>query len=65
MPKGFWIVTHEDWKLTIGTVISDENGKVVFNDLETNQYFMVVTKDGLSNIKDNFVIVGVFQNQGK
>lgn len=47
------------------TVTSDENGKVVFNDLETNQYFMVVTKDGLSNIKDNFVIVGVFQNQGE
>ena len=45
------------------TATSDENGKVVFNDLETNTYLMVVTKDDLSNIKDGFVISGVFQNQ--
>ena len=45
------------------TATSDENGKVVFNDLETNTYLMVVTKDDLSNIKEGFVISGVFQSQ--
>ena len=45
------------------TATSDENGKVIFNDLETNTYLMVVTKDDLSNIKEGFVISGVFQSQ--
>ena len=46
------------------TATSDENGKVVFNNLETDTYYlMVVTKGDLSNIKDGFVISGVFQNQ--
>lgn len=45
------------------TATSDENGELVFNDLAEGTYFMLVAKGDLSNIKDGFLIDGVFQTQ--
>ena len=45
------------------TATTDENGEVTFNDLDNGTYFLLITKGDLSNLKDNFLIAGVFQNQ--
>ena len=42
---------------------SDASGKVVFNDLENGNYFLLVSKDDLSNLINNFLVEGVFQTQ--
>ena len=45
------------------TATSDVDGKVVFNDLENGSYFLLVSKNDLSNLIDGFLIEGVFQTQ--
>ena len=45
------------------TAMSDESGKVRLHDLENGTYFLLVVKEGLSNLIDNFLIQAVFQTQ--
>lgn len=45
------------------TATSNADGNVVFNDLENGTYFLVVSKNDLGNLIDNFLIDGVFQTQ--
>lgn len=41
---------------------SDENGIVNFYDIEAGNYWLIATKDELSNLKNGLVINGVFMN---
>jgi len=47
------------------TATSDANGTVEFNVPVQEQYFLVVEKADLSNIKDDYVIGGVFNDQSE
>ncbi|MGQ1946690.1 hypothetical protein ACT3CD_06265 [Geofilum sp. OHC36d9] len=42
--------------------ISDENGIVNFYDIEPGNYFLIATKEDLSNLKNGLLINGVFMN---
>jgi hypothetical protein len=49
----------------IAIVTSDAEGKAIFYDLSEATYYLTVSKNDLSNLKDGYLIAGVFQTQAE